>query len=294
MGLAKSVEAQYFDDVVPRLFKRKVQLWVTSKCNYKCSFCLLKKRGILNNDSYPNCISKEVIDHLFKILDKRNDVVVISGGECTLYMEMLQYICDKCREHNKISIIYSNGWWGNNEYIIEKFINEISPNYIALSFNNEMNLKSIENILERFKDKSIKTRIYFNMLIGHYVKKGEVPDIFYKVGYTNILSENSPRDLPVMCNMDGIRVMPDGTVEAYCNADCNKNICKFGKITDYNSVNEIMKLKPTKGSCIMRKQQYGWFMLGICHLILGARYISLVTGTIWLLIQKIKHIFIRK
>jgi organic radical activating enzyme len=294
VAIAKSVEAQYFDDVVPRIFKNKVQVWITSKCNYSCTFCMLRKRKILNTSEYPDCISKETIDQLFNIMSKKNDVVVISGGECTLYPDMCQYICDKCRETNRISIIYSNGWWGDNLNMIERMKNHIKPNYIALSFNDQMNLNRIEHILEEFKDEKVFTRIYFNMLIKHYPDKNKLPDIFRRVGYTKILSENTPTDYPIICNMDGIRLMPNGTVEPYCNADCSKKICKFGKISDYNSTDEIKKLKPTKGSCILKTDKYGIIMLSICRLILGVRYLCLVTGTLWKWKQKIKQLFTKE
>jgi organic radical activating enzyme len=198
-------------------------------------------------------INKNYVDSAIDFL-KGDGVLIISGGEPMLHPKMCQYICDKCRENNVISVLYSNGFWGDDSDLIDRVKNEIKPDYLGLSIdkvhNAQIPVNTVYNIVDEFMDENIQTKVYFN----HVVQAGfhsKLPTKYSEIFCQPIEMFQTIPDSKV-CTRLGYELLPNGMVEAFCEKK-KHHPCYVGKLS--LSMKEIIKKYPQPVQCIFHKEK---------------------------------------
>ncbi len=120
-------------------------LTLTRNCNLRCDFCYAKETGYKENDYI-------IFEDLTKIVDFCNDLeindIVLTGGEPTLYKELiklLKYICSRKRVMS-VSMSSNGIKLSNYEYCKELIDNGIKYIDISLKGNNEDNCTIISGV----------------------------------------------------------------------------------------------------------------------------------------------------
>jgi hypothetical protein len=111
----------------------QVRFFPTDICNFQCSYCFLDS-GNINKYRYPkniNTIIKNfriLFDQYSKKLNKtRFHLVIIGGGEPTLWPHVTQFCKELKEKHNVYITICSNGsrslrWWNKNSMYVDDVI----------------------------------------------------------------------------------------------------------------------------------------------------------------------------
>lgn len=159
------------------------ELFITNKCNRKCSFCYIKQGNYL--------ISKSQIDDFYDIVLKETNgdyfQLNLFGGEPLLYIETINYILNKFTNENCDIHLVTNG-----DYIDRLIKNDnIEKLNITLScydiFENQQKYITIISDINVFK--SICLTFTFDQSnidkIDEYVKFCKNYDVCYKITFSH-------------------------------------------------------------------------------------------------------------
>jgi len=109
-------------------------------CNFKCSFCF-NPDLIFNSEKLKDIDENEIFDYLIKN-KKWIDGVVISGGEPTLYNDLIDFV-KRIKELGFLVRIYTNG---TNPEMIKKLIDNKLIDSIAMDIKAPLNEKKYEKV----------------------------------------------------------------------------------------------------------------------------------------------------
>ncbi len=100
-----------------------VNIWLTTKCNLKCSYCYVKKDGIdMNYDT------AEKIVHYLKRNANYNVVIRFHGGEPTLKNDLMKYFITELVELNPKYAFTTNG-----TILTQEILDLVAENNISIS-----------------------------------------------------------------------------------------------------------------------------------------------------------------
>lgn len=118
--------------MIPRLGS----IILTTQCNFRCSHCAVTDSKYKNMTMHNDLLNKALC--FFKKLNTIK-VVVFTGGEPTLYYDLLKKGIEKASKYGFITRLVTNGWWGHNEKLAQCMIEEMSKlglNEINISFDD--------------------------------------------------------------------------------------------------------------------------------------------------------------
>jgi len=159
-----------------------------SGCNFRCGYCH-NKDLVLDNPNNPlrTIPESEILRHL----DKRKhliDAVCITGGEPTLYIELIELI----KKIKKLNLLVKLDTNGSNPKLLKELINNNLINYIAMD---------VKALLEKEKyEKTINTNIDIETIkktidiitksgIGHEFRTTVVPSLLSKEDMIDIAKQ---------------------------------------------------------------------------------------------------------
>jgi hypothetical protein len=267
-----------------RLFRNEeIMVKFTPRCTNNCRMCTCV-------DEEVDLLSLNLIEKGFNDL-KNSDVTLLTlqGGEVMLYPEYCKEVFDlwrKIRKDEKVFTgMFSNGCWGNDQNLIDYFINEVHPNFLLLSvdkWHQEHNpIENIDNILFKLKD----NKDILVMIISVFSKETPKCEKISQLGVNPIFddiyiffnpltdtviteTETCPNrkylnDEPIFCGCDAMSLDWDGAIRSDCSyADSNLNElsaqsgCLFGFI---DKVNLLDAYKNWRRPCIKYTGEVGHF-----------------------------------
>jgi organic radical activating enzyme len=137
------------------LNNHQVTFITNANCNINCRHCFCPAAF---PGQKPGFISKEIIDKTFDIIDNRKILISILGGEVMLYPEECKYIADKAHERGLTFRLITNGYFGNDDKMIDYFLNEIKPEITTISFDEYhqefIPEKTIKNLINKIYGKT--------------------------------------------------------------------------------------------------------------------------------------------
>lgn len=126
-------------------------IWITNKCNYKCSYCY--EAGILRGEDMSIVTADKIIDYLIKNTSNEDNLYInFLGGEPTLNFSVIKYIVrnieGKLKVNNVKYTVTTNG-----SILDTEMINFFSDYFYQVSISvdgdrtiQELNRVSIDNI----------------------------------------------------------------------------------------------------------------------------------------------------
>lgn len=218
------------------IYKKNIYFKVTTKCNVKCKHCSY-------GDVAEETMSYEVIDKVFEELDKEKEYnIILYGGEPMLEPEICKHIAEKAHSINFPVLIYSNGFWGSDQNLIDA-VDRMDLDCLILSIDELHDIEdaSLENIIEHFKNKNIVVSTFKNDRKWMQFKE-RYPFLYPKLGRMLELGRNRINKINVVpdeldfCFAMGWRVSPNGDIGCEC---CRSNSCTYGNIAS-SDINEMM------------------------------------------------------
>jgi organic radical activating enzyme len=110
----------------------QVTFITNANCNINCRHCFCPAAF---PGQKPGFISKEIVDKTFDIIGDRKILISILGGEVMLYPDGCKYIADKAHERGLTFRIITNGFFGNDDKMVDFLINQIKPEITTISFD---------------------------------------------------------------------------------------------------------------------------------------------------------------
>lgn len=219
---------------------RLVEICVTNKCNIRCAHCYQNSGA----QDYDDRIPIDAIDMLFKKLKTNDHLVVASGGECTVAIDRVEHIAEKCRAANIPLVIGTNGLWIRDKTIRDKIKNEIKPAMIRVSVDvfhqRFVPIDAIYELIDFFEDSP--TKIYGGTVWKYECSKEDAEKFdslkipfetmpLVKIGRASgVKQERLKVGEIISCQSCGINLLNDGTVNSLC--DLGAASCKIGTIYD--------------------------------------------------------------
>ena len=154
-----------------------------SSCNCNCSFC----------DFTDKCASKVDSKLVLDYIDEHPNIqyILLTGGEPTFNMDAYVDIVKHIDTKEKMIVLQTNGWWGNNVKI-KQILREYPPTLIQVSVDSQkqkwVNLDTIKNAISFLKECSIRY-----VIINHtnsYEEYSYYLDIFPEVREGKIVDIN--------------------------------------------------------------------------------------------------------
>jgi organic radical activating enzyme len=99
-------------------------------CNINCRHCFCPSAFPGQPEGF---ISKEIIDKGFDLIKNYKMVVSILGGEVMLYPENCKYIADKAHEYGHDFRLITNGFFGDDDKLVNFVLDEIKPEILTIS-----------------------------------------------------------------------------------------------------------------------------------------------------------------
>lgn len=123
-------------------------------CNINCKHCFIPAAF---PDRPKGFISRDIVDKTFEMIGDRKVVISILGGEVMLYPEECKYIADKAHEKGLTFRLITNGYFGNDQKMIDYLVNEIKPEIITISvdeYHQEfIPIETIKNLINNIYGK---------------------------------------------------------------------------------------------------------------------------------------------
>lgn len=217
---------------------------ITKRCNSNCPHCFMEG----NQDGV---ITKDIIDiALEKCKQLKDDNwIELFGGEPMLEPELCAYTSQKAHEMGLKVSLYTNGYWGNSQRLMEYVSNEIKPDFILMSiddFHTTPN-ESIMNIL-KFFDNDETPKVGISAIKDHcsnlqtiFLPAFPYLNVYYvqlhEVGKSKDY-ENNEKDY---CRIEGWIICPDGDVRMACEK--GYNACCAGNIKTLDIVEAFSQIK---------------------------------------------------
>lgn len=239
---------------------REFAFIVTDKCNMRCPICF-RDCGP-ENDSF---LTKEEIKKMISFLDD-SWCVSITGGECTLRMDLVAYIIKLCKKKGIKTRLKTNGYW---KWWMVPLIKWLSPDYLCLGINlyHKQLFSWLSKVINDFASDKIKTKLFINSLIDSKVILEQIvmpESIFIVADYTakagRSIITNVPPVTEMICQSQGVALWPKGYIRAFCikGRDC----CTFGDIkslTEEDFENIKKKLDKPRKTFTAEKPTIGFF-----------------------------------
>lgn len=219
---------------------RLIEICVTNKCNIRCAHCC-QFSGV---QDYDDRVPIDALDILFKKLKTNDYLVIISGGECTVALDRVEYIAERCRAASIPFIIGTNGLWIRDKAVRDKMKNEIKPAMIRVSVDifhqRFVPIDAVYELIDFFEDSPVK--IYGGTVWKHECSKEDEEKFdslkipietmpLMSIGRASgVKQERLKVGEIVSCQSYGINLLNDGTVNSLC--DLGAASCKIGSIYD--------------------------------------------------------------
>ncbi len=220
------------------------EIIITKKCNSNCPHCFME-------GSQDGVITKDIIDIALEKCKKLKDDnwIELFGGEPMLEPELCAYTSQKAHELGLKVSLYTNGYWGNSQKLMEYVCNEIKPDFILMSIDDFHTIpdSSIMSILEFFNNGNTP-KIGISAVKDHCSKLETkflpaFPDLnvyyirLHEVG-KSVKYENNEKDY---CRIEGWIICPDGDVRMACEK--GYKACRAGNIKTLDIVKAYDTIK---------------------------------------------------
>ena len=137
------------------LNNKQVTFLTNADCNINCAHCFCPAAFPGRPNKF---ISEEIVNKTFEIIGDTKVVVSILGGEVMLYPEGCKMIADKAHEKGHSFRLITNGYFGNDQKMINYLINEIKPEMVTISvdkYHQEfIDIEIIKNLIKELYGKT--------------------------------------------------------------------------------------------------------------------------------------------
>lgn len=226
---------------------REFAISVTDRCNMHCAVCYME-----SGEGVQHTVSKQLIKRAIDLLDKEW-YVVITGGECTLRLDLCKYIIEECHKKGIPVRLKTNGLWRCS---IKKMI-ELDADVMSLGINQyhkKLSPKRANKIIKAFSSESVRTKLTINTFLNTDLSEYQIPDGMCVIhdnispigrGLVNALDSASLHW--TSCSSQGLKLLPTGHLVGFCRQ--GRHACSFGDMnyidsSDFARFKEVLKRLP--------------------------------------------------
>jgi len=232
---------------------------VTNKCRIECSHCGFSCTNKMNKK-----IDLEQVEKACKLFDQNRKLLwkpslALYGGEPMEFPEHCKKIADLARKYRLNVILVTSGFWTMDPVLIDYVNNEIRPDYIAMSVNDNCNKKGVVDVNAVadymnawYKPKVLIVNWWVNEAINNKITKQlrnrlkkwylTIGGHAYAVGRGR--TDSNTIDPPQKCFSCGFLLREDGTLQINCMR--GGEACRPFKYThidelDFHKFKEVIK-----------------------------------------------------